>query len=245
MNRIDSDLRALADETARQLPRLDDTARALARGRQGGSMRIVKKLAIAVVLVGAVLICPIPYSRVVGYDLAVRAAGGRATTVHLATRDAARAERRAEALRQRGAAVTVAARTEHVWGTVYGMAASTLFSIDVAVENKTDEQIEEEIRSQLAQAGWSADQVQVQSGSDGREVTVDATDGARRIMMVRKGGDEGRVQIEEPALDTARDPGMTDAQLRDKILQQLRARGLDGDVTVDGDKIGIQATKTK
>src|SRR5262249_45379251 len=94
MNRIDSDLRALADETARQLPRLDDTARALARGRQGGSMRIVKKLAIAVVLVGAVLVCPVPYSRVVGYDLAVRAADGRATTVHLATRDAGRAERR-------------------------------------------------------------------------------------------------------------------------------------------------------
>jgi hypothetical protein len=36
---------------------------------------------------------------------------------------------------------------------------------------------------------------------------------------------------------------MTDAQLRDKILQQLKARGLDGDVTVDGGKIEIRAKR--
>jgi hypothetical protein len=36
---------------------------------------------------------------------------------------------------------------------------------------------------------------------------------------------------------------MTDAQLREKILKQLQARGLDGDVTVEGGKIEIRAKK--
>ena len=36
---------------------------------------------------------------------------------------------------------------------------------------------------------------------------------------------------------------MTDAQLRDKILKQLKARGLDGDVTVEGNRIEVRAKR--
>jgi len=42
-------------------------------------------------------------------------------------------------------------------------------------------------------------------------------------------------------IDDKREPGMTDEQLRRKILDQLEARGMDADVTVEGDHIGIRA----
>ncbi|HWE30235.1 MAG TPA: hypothetical protein VHB97_19650, partial [Polyangia bacterium] len=68
----------------------------------------------------------------------------------------------------------------------------------------------------------------------------------RQMKVVRKtsGGDEKNMDFQLGGIDDAREPGMTDAQLRDKILQQLKARGLDGDVVVDGSHIEIRASKS-
>ena len=49
------------------------------------------------------------------------------------------------------------------------------------------------------------------------------------MKVVRKasGGDEKSMDFQLGGIDDDREPGMTDAQLRDKIVQQLKARGLD------------------
>ena len=207
-------------------------------------MKMFRRFAIAAAVLGAVLLCPVPYARVVGYDLKVTSADGRATTVRLPTRSAARAEANARALRGRGNQVTVEARKERVWGSVYAMARDQLFSIDVDTDGKTDAEIEAEIRSQLEAAGWNVSQVQVSRDENSTTTTVGADDGAGRVIqVVRKGDGGGRITIQEPQLDTTREPGMTDAQLRDKILGQLKARGLDGDVTVEGDKVMVRANR--
>ena len=161
-------------------------------------------------------------------------------------KNAAQAERRAAELRTHGATVTVAARTERVWGSVYAMAKEKLLDVHVDLDGKTDAQVADDIRSQLAAGGWTADDVQVQRSADGSSVEIDAQDGAgRQMKVVRKasGGNEKHLDFQVGGLDDEREPGMTDAQLRDKILKQLKARGLDGDVTVEGNSIEVRAKR--
>jgi hypothetical protein len=101
-------------------------------------------------------------------------------------------------------------------------------------------------RAQLAAGGWNATDVQVQRSDEGSSVEISAEDGAgRKLKVVRKaeGGREPQLDFQLGDIDEAREPGMTDAQLRDKILRQLRERGLDGDVTVDGDRVAIRARR--
>ncbi len=199
--------------------------------------------AAAVAIVAAILVCPVPYARTVGYDLTV-ARGGRVAVVRVPGRDAARAERRAQALRNSGATVTIAARNERVWGSVYAMAKEKLLHIHVDFDGKSDAEVADDIRAQLAAAGWSADDVAVQRSSEGASVDISAEDGdGRRMRIVRKGGGEAKMDLEVGGIDDTREPGMTDAQLRDKIQKQLQARGLDGDVVVDGDRIRIRGTR--
>jgi hypothetical protein len=251
-SRIDSDLKALADSTARGLPTIDETARALAeaQAKRGGFMRTIRKpiwaTTLAFAAVAVVLVFPVPYSRTVGYELTLRGPGARVAKLRLGTRDAAQAERRAAALRKNGTEVTVAPRTERVWGPVFAMANEKLLHIHVDFGGKTDEEVANDIRDQLSQAGWSAGDVQVQRSSDGSSVEISADDGqGRHVQVVRKaqGGSEAKMDLEVGGIDDAREPGMTDAQLKDKILKQLQARGLDADVQVDGDRIEIRASR--
>jgi hypothetical protein len=253
-SRIENDLRALAESSARGLPTLDQTARAVSDARAlrtGGSfMSIVRKplfaTAAAAAVVVAVLVCPVPYTRTVGYDLTVTSAKGRVATIRVPAKSSEQAERRAAELRKAGAAVTVAARTERVWGSVYAMAKDKLLDVHVQLDGRTDAEVADDIKAQLASAGWSADDVTVQRGDDGSTVQIEAQDGNGRHMKVMRqasGGNEKSMDFQLGGIDDAREPGMTDAQLRDKILNQLKARGLDGDVTVEGGKIEIRAKK--
>jgi len=255
-SQIDRDLHALAESSARRLPTLEQTARAVTDARakrSGGSiMSIIQKplwaTAAGVAVLAAVLVCPVPYTRTVGYELTVTNAAGRVAKVRVAGKNAAFAERRAAELRTHGAAVVVAARTERVWGSVYAMAKDKLLDVHVDLsDGKTDAEVADDIRNQLAAGGWTADDVQVQRSGDSSSVELSAEDAdGRKMKVVRKasGGNEKSLDFQVGGLDDEREPGMTDAQLRDKILKQLQARGLDGDVTVDGDRIQIQAKRT-
>jgi hypothetical protein len=253
--RIEADLKALADASARGLPTLEQTARAVTVARTqpsgGRIMSIVRKplfaTAFAAAVVVAVLVCPVPYTRTVGYELTVTGAGGRVAKLRVPAKNAAQAERRAAELREKGAKVAVAARTERVWGSVYAMAKDKLLDVHVELDGKTDAQVVDDIRAQLAAGGWNADDVQVQRSDDGSTVQIEANDGAGRHMKAvreAQGGPEKSMDFQLGGIDDAREPGMTDAQLRDKILEQLKARGLDGDVVVDGDHVEIRAKRT-
>jgi hypothetical protein len=195
----------------------------------------------------AVLIFPVPYSRTVGYEVKVAGPAGRVATLHLKAKNAAEAERRAAMLRRGGAAVTVAPRTERVWGSVYAMAKEKLLHISVDFDGKTDDEVAADISNQLDQAGWNVGDVQVKRSDRESTVEIGADDGNGRRMKVvlRKGagGAAGQhMDVEVGGLDEAREPGMTDAQLRDKILKQLKARGIEGDVIVDGGRIEIRGS---
>ncbi len=252
---IDSDLKELAESSARRLPTLDQTARAVADARAhrtGGSF--MSKLmgkplwasAAAVAVVAAILVCPVPYTHTVGYELTVTNAAGRVAKIRVPAKSVAQAERRAAARRKHGATVTVAARTERGWGSVYAMAKEQLVDVRVDTDGKTDAQIADEISAQLAAAGWNTDTVDVRRTDDGSEVVIGAEDAdGRKMQIVRKasGGTEKNLDFQIGGIDDGREPGMTDAQLRDKILKQLQARGLDGEVTVTGDRIEIRGKK--
>jgi len=255
-SQIDRDLHALAESSARRLPTLEQTARAVTDARakrSGGSiMSIIQKplwaTAAGVAVLAAILVCPVPYSRTVGYELTVTNAAGRVAKVRVAGKNAAFAERRAAELRTHGAAVVVAARTERVWGSVYAMAKDKLLDVHVDLsDGKTDAEVADDIRNQLAAGGWTADDVQVQRSADGSSVSIVGHDGNGRAMKVvreAQGGTEKDLDFQVGGIDDEREPGMTDAQLRDKILNQLKARGLDGDVVVDGGRIEIRAKRS-
>jgi hypothetical protein len=189
----------------------------------------------------------VPYRHQVGWDATFRTGDGRAFTVHLAARNENEAERRAVALAlSMGAEVRLNPRTELVWGSVYALAKEKLFHLDVEMKGKKDAEVEAEIRAQLAQQGWLAGDVAVQRGDGTTMVQLGAQDGEGhhiKLMKQVNAADANRLQIEPEPIDDKREPGMTDEQLRDKISAQLRARGFNADVKVEGDRILIRATK--
>jgi hypothetical protein len=257
---LHDDLRALAEVSARDVPTLDDTARALSDARatrtrtrtQGATPMRSRRRTILMTAGGLaasalVMLCPVPYTHDAGWDVSLRAASGRVANVRVEAPTAEAAVQRASALAGVSDVkdVTVAPRREVVWGSVYAMAMEKILHVTVDTKGKTDDEVASEIRAQLAQQGWSPDAVQVQSGPDGATIAIGASDGqGHTIQVVRRSDDaDARVHIAVGDFDDTREPGMTDAQLREKILRQLRARGMDAEVTVDGDRIQIRATK--
>jgi hypothetical protein len=159
------------------------------------------------------------------------------------------ASRRASALAEKaGSAATVLPHTERAWGSVYAMARDMLLRIDVSMEGKSDTAVEDEIRAQLAQQGWAPGDVQVQRGAGTSTVQVGASDGdGRQVRLVQttEGVPAEHVSMGVEAVDTKREPGMTDEQLKEKIVKQFAARGIDAVVTVEDGKVGIQVQQEK
>lgn len=255
--KLESDLQALARASERDLPGIDETARALAEARverNGGfTMSKIRKPmlagALTVAAVIAVLVFPVPYSRQRGFDVTITRSDGKSAQLHLPGRDRARAQARAAQLAH-GGTVTIAPHVERVWGSVYAMAEDKLFHVDIDLQGKSAGEIEGEIKSQLAAEGWSADDVQVQRSDEGTSVSISASGngggGERQIEVISKseGAGPGAQHLEMQGLEIEHTAGMTDAQLRQKILDQLKARGLEGEVTVENGEVRVKAKKT-
>jgi preprotein translocase subunit SecF len=246
------DLEALARDTTRGLPTLDDTRRALdAHGAYQGALmsKIRKPLlggTLAVAAATAILLCPVPYMHQRGFDLSIARRDGRVVKVHLRGNDRGHAEVRAKTLAH-GGEVTLSPHIERVWGSVYAMAEEKLLHVDIDMEGKTDAQVEDEITAQLAAAGWTAEDVQVQRTGDGSRISIKANnedgDGPRLMVVTKAQGEGSHVQMDSLAIE--RTPGMTDAELRQKILDQMKARGMSGEVTVDNGQVRIQARELR
>jgi hypothetical protein len=149
-----------------------------------------------------------------------------------------------QALQASGYAVTadVTARTEKTAGRVYAMALDKLIRIHVDTAGKTDAQVEDALRAELEKNGIRSPAVSYERHGDETQLQVSASADGRRLELRqhKKGGADGGIQLEFGGIDDTRDPGMTDDELREKILRQLRARGLDATVTVSGDRIEIR-----
>lgn len=257
-DRIEDDFRALAEATRRGLPSPEGTARALTAAREGVRKGPVARAfarplyagAFGVALAGVALLAPVPYTRTVGYELEIEGSGGRVARLRLPVRNEAQARRRAEMMgRETGAKVSVRPLTERVWGNVYAMAQEGIVQIRVEMEGKSDEQVGSEIDAQLRAGGYEPGPIEVERSGDETHVGFEAHDPqGRHVKVMRKSKGEGAagdvVEIELGAIDDVREPGMTDEQLRDKILAQLKARGLaDAEVKVEGGRVEIRAQK--
>ena len=131
-----------------------------------------------------------------------------------------------------------------VAGGVFAATTTGLISVSVDTEGKTDEEVESEIRDQLVNDGVHEPSVDFQRTGDRTSVDIEGErDGKQlRIVQRRRGGD-GVVTIQPPALDTTREPGMTDAELEAKIQAQLDEQGVEGDVIVEDGKVLVQARR--
>jgi hypothetical protein len=251
---VASDLRAFGDAACRDLPDLATTRRELQAAlahrlparRQSGLLRSPQAGALA--LAAAVLLVPIPRRHQSGWDATLRSPRGDAIEIRVAARNADEARRRAAAAaRTNDTDIRISPHLELTWSSVYAMARDRLLRIDVALEGKTDEEAAAEIRLQLAEQGWTPTAVNVSRDAD-TIVHLSAEDEAGRqlrFLQRRLGQEPDHITIEQEPIDQSRDPGMTDAELREKILAQLRARGFEGDVTVEGERVLMRAQRRR
>ena len=135
-----------------------------------------------------------------------------------------------------------------VTGVVFAATQGSLFSIWVDTEGKTDEQVEDEIRDQLADDGVEDPEVRFDRHGNSSRLEIEGSRGGEEFHVVRKrvgghGHDDKVIQMEAPRIDTEREPGMTDDELEAKIRAQLEELGLDGHVKVKGDNVEVRVKK--
>jgi hypothetical protein len=180
------------------------------------------------------------------------AGGGAVLGIGMGAVSEERADRVAAALveRLRERSFTAEARvspiTETVSGNVYAMVRDRIVVIDVDTEGKTDQEVEDEIRAQLLDEGIADPSVKYHSDPEKSVLRVEGEHEGKAFKLVQKQVGEERgsnVRMEIGWLDTSRDEGMTDEELEAKIRSQLEARGLDGDVKVNGDDVRVRVYK--
>jgi hypothetical protein len=121
--------------------------------------------------------------------------------------------------------------------------------IRVEMEGKSDEQVGAEIDAQLRAGGYEPGPIEVERSGDETHVGFEANDPqGRHVKVVRiakgEGAGNAAVEIELGGIDDTREPGMTDEQLRDKIVAQLKAKGVPNpEVTIEGGHVQIRAQK--
>lgn len=182
-------------------------------------------------------------------EVSQAAGGGAVLGIEMLATSEERAERVAAALvaRLRERTFTAEARvspiTETVSGNVYAMVRDRIIVIDVDTEGKTDQEVEDEIRAQLLDEGVSDPDVKYHSDGAKTVVRVQGEHEGKSFDLVRKTlGDEREpgVRMEIGWPDIARDEGMTDEELEQKILRQLEERGLSGEVDIQGGEVRVK-----
>jgi hypothetical protein len=244
--RIDSDMQAFAAATSQRMAALADTQAMLERTRVRARPRR-RPLVYAAVAAGAAVFVPLPYGLNPVWDATFQAADGRAVTLHLGARNAGEAQRHASLLaRTVKSDVSLREHSELAWASVYALARTKLFQVDVELQGKSDAEAEADIRDQLAAQEWTPGDVRVRREAGNTTVEVDAVDGNGHHLVLKQrldGEDPARVQLQPEAIDDTREPGMTDAQLRDKIVRQFEAKGLEAEVSVEGEQIRVRVKR--
>lgn len=141
-----------------------------------------------------------------------------------------------------------------VQGSVYAMAMSRAIDVNVNTAGRSDAEISADIKSQLAAAGWDASSVEFRTEGNHHtlQITKEGCDpnapspGGGECPEIKLtidgqanpgGGQQYRIQVEPQ-------PGETDEAIRQRILDQLRAQGLDANVVVqDGKVVSIDPIK--
>ncbi len=145
----------------------------------------------------------------------------------------------AAALAERGivASVAVTSLTERVSGNVYAAAGNSIINLTIDWRGKTAPEIAASIKSQLEAAGIQNPDVNVTLDGNLTTVQIKADDargeGAGKDCEIQLRVDgEGAGGVDQVTLHC--DPNATCDQIRARIQDELRARGIDADVTVTG-----------
>lgn len=127
--------------------------------------------------------------------------------------------------------------------TVYAFTRDVVFRVVLDLRGKNDVEATEAIQQQVESQGWTAGELSVERTGGERRVIVKAdSETGRHVELHRLDPSDttDEVVLAPEPIDDAREPGMTDVELRDKILQQLRARGIEHpQVTVSGDDVRV------
>ena len=138
---------------------------------------------------------------------------------------------------------------ETVSSNVYAFAAAQWSDIRVETAGRSDAEIENDIRSQLASMGFLIDEVSYESTADGAKMRLEATapGGARVVAETAHKGEPGAhadESINIMMLDPSEMKGKSDAEIKEMVEAQLRERGIfDAVVTVENGKIEVSAER--
>lgn len=144
--------------------------------------------------------------------------------------------------RQLTARTSIAPVVTKVQGNVYAMATNRTYNINVQRDGRTDAQIAEDIKNQLHAAGLDVDNVEYQRDGD-RETLKVTMEGDAGAHPEGEAADinltvDGRVpEGERMSVKIHKQPGDTDETIRQRILDQLRAQGVEANVVVRDGKI--------
>jgi len=138
---------------------------------------------------------------------------------------------------------------ERVNGNVWAYAGARILNIRVD-RGGTPEQVESEIRRQLEDAGFANPDVSVTINGDQATIDIqgnlESEEGGENEIQLKvelMGDGDQQVNIQAP-LDVQREPGMTDEQYRQAILDRLDEVGIEGaEVIIDGDEVRVEARK--
>jgi len=138
---------------------------------------------------------------------------------------------------------------ETISASLYAQARDRIISIEIDGAGKTDAQLESEITSKLTEAGLTADQVSVTTGSDGsRQISVSASrntaDAGDSTQIKLKVNGDSKVGLNMlSAQDTK---NMTDAELKAALEAKLAEQGITNtEVVVSRDADGKRKVEVK
>jgi len=143
--------------------------------------------------------------------------------------------------------------TERVSGNVYAVTASRILDLRIPVEGRTAAEIEQDIRTQLQGAGFSAPEVQVVRDGTRTEIDIKAAGAGAggeeqqvRVELKTEGSGletEGSGEVNLQMLPQVDTQGKSDAEIKAEVERQLRERGLEGTVTVDSGQVRVEVRK--
>lgn len=135
---------------------------------------------------------------------------------------------------------------ETVSSNVYAYAAAQWQDIRVETVGRSDAEIENDIRSQLANIGFGNADVRYETTPDGAKMRVEATsdDGHQLVAESEHTGGPGGEPVNIMMLDPSETKGKSDAEIKALIEDKLRERGIyDAEVTVENGKVEITAER--
>jgi hypothetical protein len=140
---------------------------------------------------------------------------------------------------------------ETISASLYAQARDRVINIEIDGAGKTDAQLESEIASKLTEAGLTADQVSVTTGSDGsRQISVTAstnsqdTGDSTKIELNVKG--DSNIGFNMNMLSPEEAKNMTDAELKAAVQAKLAAQGItNADVVITTDANGKRDVEVK